>query len=85
MYGNNAAPKPAARKGNQKLAKLMAQLESEDEDDLESSSIPPASTSTPWALEFNQYLNGMDEVASDQSLTSWWGVSVSTFKHLFLI
>jgi hypothetical protein len=75
MYGNNAAPKPI-KKGNQKLAQLMAHLDSEDEDyDDEGSSFSQTATSTPWALEFNQYLNGADEVANGVSLTHWWGVS----------
>lgn len=78
LYGKDGAPKGLSNiKGNKKLAKLMAEYTSDEDEDPDAqsqSATPTIDSSKPWLHEFNQYLNGTDEVPNGMSLPSWWGV-----------
>ena len=55
MYGNNGPPKNTTTKGNKKLAKLMDEYASSDENIEDSTPAPaPAEIMEPWQREFNQ-------------------------------
>lgn len=58
----------------------MEEYTGADEDELASAtSTPTPNTSKPWLREFNQYLNGGDEVPSGMMIVQWWGVSYLLF------
>lgn len=87
MYGENGPPPRKQRKSG-KLATLFAD-DSEDEPDTTSvPTAPTAGSQKPWLMEFNQYLNGNDEVPEGMTLIHWWGVSICiaiTFFHELII
>jgi hypothetical protein len=50
---------------------------SDDDDEVSQSPSTSASainTSKPWLVEFEQYLNGVDDVPAGVALVEWWGV-----------
>lgn len=71
------APPAAVKKGNKKLARLLAE-DSTDEEMDPSTPVTPSDTSKPWLREFNRYIEGVDEVPNGMTITKWWGVSLST-------
>ena len=74
MYGpGGTAPPKSSRKGNTKLAKLMAKYNSHESGDT-TPTPTDANSSKPWLKEFHQYLNGHDEVPSEMTVVQWWGV-----------
>lgn len=57
---------------------------SSDDDSVPAASLTPAPApdmddARPWLLEFDQYLNGADEVPGSMSIPEWWGVSLYFF------
>jgi len=81
LYGVDGAPAAAAKKRNKKLARLLAEDSTDDEMDAPSTSATPlldSDTHKPWLCEFQQYLDGVDEVPNGMTITKWWGV------HLFV-
>ncbi|KAF8957686.1 hypothetical protein BDZ97DRAFT_85657 [Flammula alnicola] len=82
IYGANGAPQAAVKKGNKKLARLLAEDSTDDEMGAPSSSaMPPLNGegSKPWVHEFKAYLDGVDEVPNGMTTTKWWGVNSSRF------
>lgn len=76
MYGENGPPPPKQKRAG-KLAALFAD-DSDDESSSPTPSLPPPPVTLaqkPWLTEFNQYLNGNDELPEDMKLCHWWGVS----------
>jgi hypothetical protein len=53
----------------------MAEYTSDEDDD--DSASTPAEIAEPWRREFNQYLNGSDEVPNGMSIVQWWGVCIA--------
>lgn len=80
MYGVDGAPPAAAKKGNKKLARLLAEDSTDDEMEApgrrstSATPLPDPDTHKPWLREFKQYLDGVDEVPNGMSITKWWGV-----------
>ena len=74
MYGKEGPPKSTHVKGNKNLAKLLAEDTTDDDEEL-GTPTPATDASQPWKTEFNQYLNGNDEVPNGMSLPRWWGVN----------
>jgi hypothetical protein len=74
MYGKEGPPKSTHVKGNKKLAKLLAEDTTDDEEEC-STPTPAADSSKPWKAEFNWYLDGTDEVPNGMPLPRWWGVN----------
>ena len=52
----------------------MAKYTSDEDDD--DSTSTPTEIAEPWWHEFNQYLNGSDEVPNGMSIVQWWGVCI---------
>lgn len=82
MYGKKGPPKSTHVKGNKNLAKLLAK-DTTDEEEL-STPTPTADASKPWKNEFNQYLDGNDEVPNGMSLLRWWRVN-SFILHIKIL
>jgi hypothetical protein len=77
LYGAAGAPPAAVKKGNKKLARLLAEDSTDEEMDVPSTSatpLPDADTHKPWLCEFKAYINGVDEVPNGMTITKWWGV-----------
>jgi hypothetical protein len=73
------APPAAAKKGNKKLARLLAEDSTDEEMDVASTSATPSPDSDankPWLHEFKGYIDGVDEVPNGMSIVKWWGVSL---------
>ena len=70
------APPAAVKKGNKKLARLLAEDSTDEEMDAPSTPVTPSDTSKPWLREFNRYIEGVDEVPNGMTITKWWGVSL---------
>lgn len=78
MYGAGAPP-AAVKKGNKKLARLLAEDSTDEEMDVPSTLATPSphsSTLKPWLREFKQYIDGVDEVPNGMSIIKWWGVRI---------
>ena len=86
MYGIAGAPPAAVKKGNKKLAQLLAEDSTDEETDVPSTSATPSPDSDankPWLHEFKQYIDRTDELPNGMSITKWWGVNIFiTFKPL---
>ena len=84
MYGVAGAPPAAVKKGNKKLARLLAEDSADEEMDVPSTSATPSpdsDTNKPWLHEFKQYIDGVDEVPNRMTITKWWG-GKSIHQHL---
>lgn len=81
MYGVAGAPQAAVKKGNKKLARLLAEDSTDEETDVPSTSgsanpLLDSDAHKPWLREFNAYINGVDEVPNGMTITKWWGVGI---------
>ncbi|KAF8802830.1 hypothetical protein BYT27DRAFT_7076347 [Phlegmacium glaucopus] len=85
LYGENRPPKTTNTKGNKKLAKLMEEYSSEDDEENEATQTSIPDSAEPWRQEFDQYLKETDEVPSGMTLPQWWGVRPSVYFILFFI
>lgn len=72
-----------SRKQNKKLALLLNDLDSDDEATTTQASFT-TDLSKPWMQEFNQYLNGVDDVPAGMSLIQWWGVHLANVASVNL-
>ena len=78
MYGV-AGPPAAVKKGNKKLARLLAEDSADKDMEGPSTSATPSpdsDTNKPWLHEFKQYIDGADEVPNGMTITTWWGVNL---------
>ena len=79
MYGVAGAPAAAVRKGNKKLARLLAENSADEEMDAPSNLATPSpdsDTNKPWLREFKKYIDGADEVPNGMTIIKWWGVNI---------
>ena len=76
MHRANGTPPVTIKKGNKKLARLLAEDSSDDEMSAPSMSTPSVGSEAPkpWLHEFKVYLDGIDEVPNGMTVTKWWGV-----------
>ena len=76
MYGIAGAPPTTVKKGNKKLTQFLAKDSTDEEMDapLAATPSPDSNINKPWLREFNQYIDGADEVPNGMSITKWWGV-----------
>jgi hypothetical protein len=84
LYGVDGAPPAAVKKGNKKLARLLAEDSDEEMDVPLAETVtvtqsPDSDTNKPWLREFKQYIDGVDEVPNGMTITKWWGVSLFRF------
>jgi hypothetical protein len=73
----SGAQRVTVKKGNKKLARLLAEDSDDDEMSPASNSIPSnvsEAAEKPWLHEFKAYLDGVDEVPNGMTITKWWGV-----------
>jgi hypothetical protein len=64
----------AIKKGNKKLARLLAEDSDDEEIAVPSASAALPGSSKPWLHELKSYLDSVDEVPSGMSIAKWWGV-----------
>jgi hypothetical protein len=87
IYGNSeqAPPTRKGRGAGAKVTRLLRELsDDETEDDgilLPSAAVAPIDPRKPWLQEFNYYLNTFDQLAENQRIVQWWGVSL-VVSHL---
>jgi len=65
-----------------KVTRLLRELSDDDMDNDNSDSTPAPSASVasldprkPWLQDFNYYVNTFDQLAENQTIVQWWGVS----------
>jgi hypothetical protein len=62
-----------------KITRLLRELsESEDDGNVPTPSAAdvPVDPRKPWLKDFNHYLNTFDQLAENQTIVQWWGVSL---------
>lgn len=90
IYGNSehVAPAKKGRGSKTKIMRLLRELsddemeEDGDDDDDDASELPsaistPVDPRKPWLKDFNYYINMFDQLAENQTIVQWWGVSHS--------
>lgn len=74
--GTTSKEGPSAGK---KISKLLCELSDDDESELESDATPAVGNQSdphkPWLQDFNQYMHSSEQLAEDQTIVEWWGVS----------
>lgn len=90
LYGANGPSSETSKKRNKRLAQLMEEYTSGEDDDAFDVPVtfsPAPSPSKPWLRKFNQYLDGANDVPGGMPLAQWWGVHyiLIFFFALYLI
>ena len=92
IYGNSEhiSPVKKGQRSGIKVTRLLRELSEDemtvDDDDLddEDDQLPaaiatPVDPRKPWLKDFNYYINMPDQLAEDQTIVQWWGVSHSCY------
>ncbi len=77
MYDTNSPPPTIATSSltSKRSRKMQSLLEdSDEEDDVQADNSRTATSASSWELGFNEYMYGIDRLASNQSVVAWWGV-----------
>ena len=85
IYGNSehVAPAKKGRGSKTKVMQLLRELsddemeEDNDDDELPSAIGTPVDPQKSWFKDFNYYINMFDQLAENQTIVQWWGVSHS--------
>ena len=65
------------RPSGSKITTLLRELSDDESSGDESHPAAAASDpKKPWLKEYNQYIDGWDELAKGQSIVQWWGVRI---------
>ena len=51
----------------------------DDGDQLSLAMATPVDSQKPWLKDFNYYINMLDQLADQQTIVQWWGVSHSWY------